>query len=474
MRYLRVVSDADPTPLALATWSTLLHRMPSCVADDDDDWLELATGTARETALASAAIASTATPAPDVTPAAPSPAGTGPESDPVDDGVAALRACGPAVADVLAMGVVAGLGRDSIARITGQEPTEVLALVQEGQGRLALPLESLMATMRVPGSPAEVGDLPAVLPLFAAQSHSPERAAATTAAYAGSSTAAREVAAAAVAAGVVAAAASPGEHTVIDLLSWGAPAPVTTRAALRRSAQADVSPRWARVGAGAAAWTIAVGGIGAAAAMTGVIPAALHNLFGDEGKGPVVVAHGPIRPGGVPSQPNGGLGTEPQPPGQQPGPQVPVKPATGPVVRPSTGNGVVVSASASGLGTTRQLVVVPAVLTGSLSPEPAPTTPSRPVTPPPTSTPQPPTSGPGSIPGAANAYGKGHLKHSTGLAKGRAKAAQAAAKAQAAAARAQAKAAAARARAAAKAASAQAKAAAKAAAAQARAAKPRV
>src|SRR6478752_2058858 len=51
LRYLRVISDADPAPLALATWSTLLQRMPSCVVDDDDDWLELAVATARENAL---------------------------------------------------------------------------------------------------------------------------------------------------------------------------------------------------------------------------------------------------------------------------------------------------------------------------------------------------------------------------------------------------------------------------------------
>src|SRR6478672_5535369 len=159
-RYLRVVSDGDPAALALTTWSTLIPRMATFVADDDDDWLELAVGTARETAAA-ATIGATATTGPGQTPAPPT--ATANEPDPVDESVHVLRALGPTVADVLAMGVVAGLGRDSIARITGQEPTEVLAVVNDGLSRLALPLVSLMATMRVPASPAELRNLAAVM-----------------------------------------------------------------------------------------------------------------------------------------------------------------------------------------------------------------------------------------------------------------------------------------------------------------------
>lgn len=460
VRYLRVVSDADPASLALTTWSTLLHDMSVCVADEDDDWLELAVGTARESALASAIMGSSVTPVPN---SAPARQGTDQEPDPVDAGVAMLRACGPAVADVLAMGVVAGLGRDSIARITGQEPTEVLALVQEGQDRLALPLESLMATMRVPGSPAEVGDLPAVLPLFAAQPHAPRPTIATTLASATPSTAAREVATTALAAGAPAAAsaattattaaasaaaAAADEPSVADLLTWDSPAPATTRVALLPDTRADAPSRLARVGASAAAWTIAVGGLGTAAAMSGVIPAAIESLFGDEGNRPVIVAQGPVRPGEVPSPTDGGLGTSPRPPS----PQGPGEPATEPGDPFPTGDGAVVSASAIGFGTATQVVVLPAVLTGSSAPEPAPTTPSQPDATPPTSAPRPVSSGTGTITGAGHAYGHERLKHGTGLAKGRDKAAQAAAKAHAAAARAQAKAAAALARAAAKAA----------------------
>ena len=458
VRYVRVVSDADPASVALSTWSTLLDGLSVCVADDDDDWLELAVGTARQSALAFSAMDSTAMPVPEPAPAVPARHGLGPEPDPVDAGVAMLRACGPAVADVLALGIVAGLGRDSIARITGQEPTEVLALVQDGQLGLALPLETLIATMRVPGSPAELGDLPTVMPLFAAQSHSALTTTAATAASVGAVTVVPDLATASLATGAVSTAASAGPSTVADLLTWDSPAAASSSVALLR---ADAPSRWASIGASAAAWTIAVGGLGAAAAMSGVIPAAIDGLFGDEGNRPVIVAQGPIRPGEAPPQSDGGLGAEPGPSGQQPSPQGPAEPSIGPVDTSTGGDGVVVSAAMSGFGTaTQSAVVVPAVLTNSPSPVSAPTTPSRPAVTPPSSTPQPPRTGTGTSTGAGHAYGKGHVKHSTGLAKGRAKAGQAAAKGHAKAARAQAKAAAAKARATAKAAAAKAKAAA--------------
>ncbi|HEV7196228.1 MAG TPA: hypothetical protein VGN19_09825, partial [Pedococcus sp.] len=257
-RYLRVVSDADPASLTLTTWSTLIEGISVCVADDDDDWLELAVGTARASALVSATIGSPVTPLPDRIPTVRAPADSDPNSDQVDKGVAALRACEPAVAEVLAMGVMAGLGRDSIARITGQEPIDVLALVLDGQTRLTLPLESLIATMQVPGTPAEIRDLPTILPLFAARSHALPTSPA---------------------------AASEGKPTVVDLLTWDSVAPATSKVVLRRRAQVDLSPRWAGIGAGAAAWTIAVGGVAAAVAMIGVVPAAIHSLFGNGGNG---------------------------------------------------------------------------------------------------------------------------------------------------------------------------------------------
>jgi hypothetical protein len=256
---------------------------------------------------------------------------------------------------------------------------------------------------------------------------------------------------------------------------------------LVRSAKPESAPKWTRVAAGAAAWTVAVGGIGTAAAMSGVIPGVIHTLFGNPGHGPVIAAHGPIRPGGVPSHTGTGTGTgtgtNPGTPSQQPGTQGPAQPVTGQVgTTTTTSEGVVVSESGAGIGTSAQIVVVPAVLTQSAGP--APTTPSRPVVKPPTTNPPPPTSGSGSGSGTVTGatHGQGNLKHITRLterqaraaAQAAAKAQAAAARAQAAAARAEAKAAAARARAAAKAARTQAKAVAKAAAAQAKAAKLRV
>ncbi|QGN57640.1 hypothetical protein [Nostocoides sp. HKS02] len=438
VRYLRVVSDADPAALARSTWPTLLDRMAVCVADDDDDWLELAVSTARQSALASAAVGADATPALGSVGAARTATSPGsdaaddpavdPVDDPVDAAVAVLRTCEPAVAEVLAMGLTAGLGKDSIARITGHEPTDVLALVRAGEDRLAMPLESLVAAMQARGSSAEVDDLPAILPLFAAQSQSPLSAVADPAPE-------------------LATAASAGTATVVNLLTWHSP---TQAAAVvpAGGAIAAMSPRWARVGVGAAVWTLGVGGVAAAAAMIGVIPAAIHGLFGDGGNGAVVASHGPIRPGGVPSPSAGGPGTTPLTtpppstgqsgqsgqsgqPGQQ-GSQGQVGLAT-PVSASPSGDGVVVSAATIGFGTSTQLVVAPAVLTVSPSGSPV-TTPSALGGSSPTSIPKPPS--PGTVTpsgvvagtGTAHASGKRHLKHTTGLAKGRSKTAQPAAK----------------------------------------------
>jgi hypothetical protein len=436
VRYLRVVSDADSAPIAQSTWASLLNGLAVLDADDDDDWTEVAVGTAREWAVASGALRTAATPATDPgTLHAPDH-----EPDPVDAGVAMLRACPPAVADVLAMGVIAGLGRDSIARITGLEPTAVLALVNQGEAALGLPLETLSASLRVPGSQAEVDDLPAVAPLFAEQSHAP-RPAALTAAPAGTGVAvAAPVATAAVATAAAATVTPTSAATVVDLLTWSSPTPTPSRVVMRASAQAAASPsRWTTVGAGVAAWTVAIGGIGAAATMSGFLPSVIDGIFGDHGRTPVVVAQGPRQPGETPTPGDGGGGgvAQPRPSGQQPGTDGTVVPAGS-----SGGNGVVVSAVSTDFGRGTQ-VVVPAVLTNE--PPATPTTPGGGVTTPPT-TAKPPTTGGGTVTGGAkghgkgNAYGKAHPKHSTGLAKGRAQAAKAAAKAQAAVARAKAKA----------------------------------
>jgi hypothetical protein len=444
VRYLRVVADADPAPITQATWASLLDGLSMLDADDDDDWLEVAVGTARECAVVAGALRTSATPVTD--PGALTATERDHEPDPVDAGVAMLRACPPAVADVLAMGVVAGLGRDSIARITGLEPTAVLALVNEGQDALGLPLETLSASLRVPGNHAEVGELAAVTPLFEAQSHAPRAVAwgAVTmvgATAAGATMAGAGVAVAAPAAAPVAATAAVAHATptsaaaVVDLLTWNSPLPTTSRVVLRASAvtaAAAAPSKWTTVGAGVAAWSVAIGGIGAAATMSGFLPSVIDGLFGNHGRTPVVVAQGPREPGETPAPTDGGV-AQPRPSGQQPG----TKGTVVPVGSSGTGGAVVVSAVSTDFGTGRQVVVSPAVLTNK-PPSQTPT-PTGPVTTPPT-TQKPPTSGGGTVTGAAHgpgkakghAYGKGHAKHSTGVAKGRHQAAKPSVKAKAA------------------------------------------
>src|SRR5689334_10333456 len=94
VRYLRVVSDQDAAALALATWPTLLRRLPACPADDDD-WLELAVGSAREAAAAGTPVARAQV--------QPHPGTATGAAAQVDEAVEALRACGPESAEVLAM-----------------------------------------------------------------------------------------------------------------------------------------------------------------------------------------------------------------------------------------------------------------------------------------------------------------------------------------------------------------------------------
>lgn len=412
VRYLRVVTDADPAPLALATWATLLPDIAGFVADEDDDWIELAVGTTRTHALEAAAFGSDVPTTPGPHSEAPAVVGADLGADldagPVEVGVTTLQACGPAAGEVLAMGAICGLGRDSIARITGREPSEVLALVLDGEARLAQPLTSVMTAMRTPGTIAEVSDLPSVLPLFDAQAHTPLPAPAR--------------------------AASAGTRTVLELLPWDAPAPITAQAMPARGAAAVVSSRWARFGAGAAAWTFALGGVAAAAALIEVVPAALNTLFGGS-VGPVVTAHGPTQPSGAPQ--GGGVGTTPPAPGQQSAPQGPAVPRVG---GPSTagtfqrGGGVVVPASTPGVVRGTQVVVVSAVFTGpSTSPQSSSTQSSstqssstQPTSsaPGPTSV-TPPTPTPSPSPGTGGAGGSAspaHVQQRTGNAKGRTKA----------------------------------------------------
>lgn len=403
LRYLRVVTDADPAPLALATWSALVDRLPAFVADEDDDWLEVAVGIAREMALLSAGPSSPAALAEEQARAVSAPARSRPVADPVDEGIAVLRDCGPAVADVLAMGVVAGLGRDSIARITGQGPTDVLALVHEGQARLTVPLQTLVVALRVPGRPAEVADLPSVLPLLAASSRAPLPTAGSTAAPA---------------TGDGPAPAAASAPTVAELLTWDSPAPAASTV-VHHQRSGHSTPRWARVGASAATWTIALGGLGAAAAMSGLVPGILHSIFGDEGNRPIIAAHGPAQPGQVPPPQGSGTGSE-EPSGAQPGGRVPGEPTVQLPGSTGTGDTAVVSAAYLGTGTSTPVLMVPAVFTepspGSVTSAPgaAGGTPSTPTS-------KPPTSGGSTVTAATRTTGKDHVKHSTGQAKGRAK-----------------------------------------------------
>lgn len=366
VRYLRSIGVDDAAGVALASWPTLLHRLPACTADDDD-WFELAVGAARETATAggSPALGTTApsSPAPS-SPAPPNPgqaaAGatpdattTAPGADPVDTGVAVLQACGRDSADVLAMAVVAGLGRDSMARLTGEEPTAVLELVRRGQYRLTLPLEELYAAMAAPARPDELADAAVVQGLFGDES----RGAAppvVPGVPAGAAAAAGLAAVAPVTLTPVAG-ASLTEPSVVDLLTWQTPAagPTLVRAVPPRGTRE--ASRGARAGAGAAAWVIALGGVGAAAAMSGLLPAVVDNLFRGPVNRPVVTAQGPVVPG--PTASGGGPtvtppGVEPTKPGTQPGTQPGEPPVGGGTVEPvglsgtGTGSTVVISTAA--------------------------------------------------------------------------------------------------------------------------------
>jgi hypothetical protein len=334
VRYLRVTADGDPADLALDAWATALARLKECPADDDA-WLELVVGSARVAAGSSLRRVhphtSNVVPLHDSPPvpaesaksaeaaeaAAPLPDGTNRDStdstdrDGVDRAIEALRASPADEAEVLAMGAVANLGRDAMSRLTGHAPREVLALVQRGQDRLPMSFEELIAALRVPGRPDEVADLRLVTPLIAAALTGPAPAAAGT----GWTPA------------VATAAAAPTEST----------APVRSNVVTLTVGSARRAPsRSARVGAGAAAWVLGVGGLGAAAAMSGMLTAVIDGIVGGDGGRPPVTAQGPASPG----TPSTGGGTSPgTPPGGQGVPEGPLdrgpaEPGTGGSTQP--------------------------------------------------------------------------------------------------------------------------------------------
>jgi hypothetical protein len=288
LRYLRVTTDADPAVLALGAWATALRRLKVC-PPDDDAWLELVVGSAREAAAglgvdSGSSSTGTAYSDPDEV-----------DPDEVDRAVEALRACPADEADVLAMGVVANLGRESTSRLTGHEPAAVLALVQQGQERLAMSFEELIAALRAPGRPDEVADLQLVTPLFTAALARPVPPAATPATATG---------------GALPVAASSGPSPVeplgIESLAQGSSNVVRLTSV---GSATRATKRSTRSGVGAGVWLVAVGGMGAAVAMSGLLTAAVDGILGDHGVPPPATAQGPARPG-TPST-DGGPQSEP-------------------------------------------------------------------------------------------------------------------------------------------------------------------
>ena len=410
LRYLRVTADGDHAELARTAWVTVLPQLQVC-PPDDDAWLELVVGAARTAVLAGDGAASLA-------PAGTATAPSGPDTDAQAQAIAALRACPPAEAEVLAMGAVANLGRAAMSRVTGLEPAAILALVLQGQQHLHVSLERLIEILRAPGTAAEVADLPFAAGLFSAgfpitlPPPTPHAAALASAATAGAATAVLA------APPTAAAAASLPHPSVVAIHSLQSSAPASAQKAL------GTPSRSARAGAAAAAWLLAVGGISTAAAMSGLLSVAIDGILGRD-RGPLVTADGPVVPGPLPT-------TEP-PSGS---PSTGGTPTPTPTDRPpdtppdSAGGGTVDDTVTLPRGSGALVVVAsfdpstPSTPTATPTPTPTPTeppaTPRAPVAPTPPSSPRPvvPT-----VNDHGKAKGKGHAKHQgKHLAKGHAKA----------------------------------------------------
>ena len=273
LRYLRVTVDADPAELAdlaLGAWAIALRQLKVCPADDDA-WLELVVGSAREAAAGRLGR----------DPGSSSTATSLADSDDVDHAIEVLRACPPDQADVLAMGVIANLGREATSRLTGREPAAVLALVQQGHERLLMSFEELIAALRVPGRPDEVADLQLVTPLIAAALTQHVPTAPTTA----------------TGTQVEPSLAAMAEPSLVELLGIESSASASVFQLTAVGSAAGSVSRPARAGVGAAVWVVALGGVGTAAAMSGLITAAVDGILGDHGERPLVTAEGPVRPG---------------------------------------------------------------------------------------------------------------------------------------------------------------------------------
>jgi hypothetical protein len=445
VRYLRVVSDADPSNLALTTWTTLLRRLPSSEADENA-WLELVVGVARlavedarqreswshlvdptehlpPLALADLEMDGAADGPTDsaVEVGAPSPAqgigaapgATAPDevTDRVDSAIAALRTCPSDEADLLAMRATAWLNRDAICRLTGRDAASVRGVLDQALEHVGLPLFTLVKALRAPARPDELVDLPVVLHLFT--NGRPEQ----------------RVAAVGTAAAAVAAAGAVGEPSVLNLLDVPA-AHASSAASQSAGTAAGAASHLGWVGATAAAAAIAVGGVGAA--WNGLLP----DLFGGHGHQRAPSAAGPAQTG----PPTGGDTGHQEPPttGRQPV----TSPPTPRVREPGAGQGTTGAAQGTvSLGRVQlavQVVKVPGSARGpgTVVAGTPPSTPTQgPAAPPPTQKPSTPVSQPPTTPttagqGTANGHtrtrthgkAEGHTKDKAqGKAKGHAK-----------------------------------------------------
>jgi len=137
---------------------------------------------------------------------------------------------------------------------------------------------------------------------------------------------------------------------------------------------ATASPsRSARVGIGAGVWLVALGGVGTAAAMTGLITAAVDGLFGGHGP-PLVTAQGPERPG-TPATSN-----PPAQPGQGTRPGSTGRPSTA-AEPPAARGGGSQSVSLPGSSRTTEIVLASFVTPVTSTPSTPANTPSTPTTP---------------------------------------------------------------------------------------------
>jgi hypothetical protein len=341
----------------------------------------------------------------------------------VDRAIAALRACPPDQADVLAMGVIANLGREATSRLTGHDPGAVLALVQEGQERLATSFEDLMAALRAPARPDEVADLLLVTPLMTTALTRPAPTAAPKTAPMGKGAAWAE-----------AFEASLSQPSVVEPLGLAslAQAPSSAFHLTAVGSPTGAPSRSARAGVAAAVWVVALGGVGTAAAMSGLLTAAIDGILGDHGRPTVITAQGPVTPG-TPSTGDGTTAGEPQPEPSTGGGTASRNPGTS---QPggSRGTGSVTQAvSLPGDSTGAQIVLASYVPPDRSTPStPAWTHATPPATPPstpPTTPPPPQTVAPQPGKGAGPVKAGSGSAH--GPAKAAAKAARAAAKAQA-------------------------------------------